>query len=293
MKVGLLESPAARLRAYWLAYLKELEVPAAAPGVASEGALQVGRESLPGESPVVQLALGRILALGRVDGALVPALPAVSGDAWGSALTELLPRRISGLPALIPLQDTTEDLEKAATEIGLRLSQNAGRVRRALEKVRPLAAPHRTEMPMLSRASRATVAVIGPRALLAEDVLAGGLKPALETLGLHAVFSHELPQPDVLKRAERMENAAKATLGDRELFGAASLLSGKSAVRGFIFAIPARDGATGTALKRLAAKQHKPTLLLDIDAGQTEFAELEAFRDRITLGESQAEEDTL
>ncbi|GHF51893.1 hypothetical protein HNQ07_003086 [Deinococcus metalli] len=287
MKVGLLESHAARSSAYWAALLKELGVEVAAPVLADGEALEIGRESLPGEALGVQLALGRILALGRVDAVLVPRLPAVNADAWGEAFTELLPRRISGLPTLIDVPDGGPELESAAAEVGLRLTQNGGTVRRALDRSRLLAGGPRADMPMLTRASRVTVAVIGPRALLAEPVLAGGLRPALEALGLHPVFSHDLPLADVLKRAERMENAEKAADGERELFGAASLLSGKSAVRGLLLAAPARDGAAGAALHRVAQRMHKPTLSMTVEAGQTEFPELEAFRDRVTLGQGQ------
>jgi hypothetical protein len=287
MKVGLLESRAARSNAYWAALLKDLGVETASPTIPDPEALALGQQSLPDEALGVQFALGRVLALGRVDAVLVPQLPPVNGDAWGEAFTELLPRRISGLPALIGVPDGGPDLENAAAEVGLRLTQSGGGVRRALERSRSLAAGARTDMPLLTRAGRATVAVIGPRALLAEPVLAGGLRPALEGVGLHPVFSHELPLTDVMKRAERMENAARVADGERELFGAASLLAGKSAVRGLVMAVPARDGAAGAALARLAQRMHKPTLTLHVEAGQTAFPELEAFRDRVTLGEGQ------
>lgn len=288
MKVGLLESRAARSNAYWAALLKELGVEVATPAVPDDEALALGRESLPDEALGVQFALGRILALGRVDAVLVPHLPELGGDAWGEAFTELLPRRIAGLPTLIDVPDGGSATEGIATEVGLRLTQSGGGVRRALERIRSLTSGPREELPALARASRATVAVIGPRALLAEPLLSGGLRPALEDLGLHPVFSHTLPLADVMKRAERMENAGKVPGGERELFGAASWLAGKSAVRGLVMAVPARDGAAAAALKRLAARLHKPTLTVNVEAGQTDFPELEAWRDLITLGEHQS-----
>ncbi len=292
MRVGLLDSPAARLRAYWAAYLKELEVEAVTPGLDDAEALALGQQSLPGEATTVQLALGRVLALGPVDAALIPQWPAVTGDAWSEALTELLPRRISGLPTLIAVPGRGgPELEGVAAEVGLRVSQNAGGVRRALERVRPLAAEPRVAMPALGRASRTTVAVVGPRVLLAEDILAGGLRPALEAAGLYGVFSHELPLPEVLRRAERMENAAGVPEGERELFGAASLLSGKSAVRGVILAAPARDGAAAAALGRIAARLHQPTLRVDVEAGQTEFDGLQAFAARLGAQAAPTAED--
>ncbi|ACO47192.1 acyl-CoA dehydratase activase-related protein [Deinococcus deserti] len=291
MKVGLLESRAARLGSYWAAYLKELGVEVVTPSLPDAEALALGQESLKSESLPVQLALGRILALDGVDAVLMPQWAPVQGDAWSEALGELLSRRISGLPNMIPVPDTSEGLESAAAEIGLRLSQNAGGVRLALERARIHAAGPRAEMPPLNAPSRVTVGVIGPRILLAEDVLAGQLRQALDALGLHAVYSHELPLTEVLKRAERMDNVATAPTGERELFGAASMLSGKGAVRGLIFASPARDGASHAALQRLAAQQHKPSLVMTVDAGEAEasagsWPELEAFRDRITLGAS-------
>lgn len=292
MRVGLLNSKAARLGAYWAAFLKELEVEVVTPAIPDTEALEIGSQSLPAESPVVQLALGRILGLERADVVVLPQWPAVSGDAWAEAFTELLPRRISGLPTLLAVPDGGEQVEQAATELGLRLTRNAALVRRALERARLLLGGQKADMPLLSRASRATVAVIGPRPLLQEDLLAGQLREKLEHLGLHAVYSSELPLTDTLKRAERMENAARVPEGERELFGAASLLAGKSAVKGLIFAVPAHDGATRAAAVRMADKLHRPTLVLDV-AGQTELDEaMETFRDRITLGQGDGNEGT-
>ncbi|SEJ90562.1 hypothetical protein SAMN04488058_1335 [Deinococcus reticulitermitis] len=287
MKVGLLPAPAAPLSPYWAAYLRELGLTPEAPALSDAEALALGAQSLPGEAPTVQLALGRVLALDRVDAAVLPEWPAVRGDAWGEALTELLPRRISGLPTLLPVPERVQDLTELETQaagLGLRVAQNPGGVRLALERVRPLAQPRAVELPLLTRASRATVAVIGPRPLLMEEVLAGGLRPALEALGLHPVFSYEVPYPEARRRAERLEGFGQMPAGERELFGAASLLAGKGAVAGLLLVSPARDGATRAALGRLAAGLHKPALLLDLDAGEREWPELEAFRDRLTLG---------
>ncbi|QFP77501.1 hypothetical protein [Deinococcus sp. AJ005] len=282
MRVGLLNSPASRLRAYWAAYLKELDVEAVTPALDDAEALALGQQSLPGEPTTVQLALGRILALEAVDAVLLPEWPAVSNDAWSEALTELLPRRISGLPTLIPVPDLGgPDLEGHAAEVGLRVSQNGSAVRGALTKVRLLAAEPRISMPPLGRAGLVTVAVIGPRTLLAEDVLSGSLRPALEAAGLHGVFSPELPHSDVMRRAERMHDAAKVPAGERELFGAASMLAGKSAVRGVLLVSPAHDGAAAAALDRIAAKMHLPTLRIDLNPGQTEFDGLEAFAEKL------------
>ncbi|MFC4426517.1 hypothetical protein [Deinococcus navajonensis] len=293
MKVGLLDSRAARLHGYWAAYLKELGVEVVMPSLPDAEALVLGQNTLPGEALPVQLALGRILALDGVDAVILPQWAPVQGDAWSEALGELLSRRISGLPTMIPVPDSSEGLESAAAEVGLRVSQNAGRVRLALERARIQAAGPKAELPALSVASRVTVGVIGPRTLLAEDVLAGPLRTSVSALGLHGVYSPDLPLTEVLKRAERMEKAESAPAGELELFGAASLLSGKGAVRGLIFAVPARDGATGAALERLAARQHKPTLLLTVDAGAQPgiWPELEAFRDRITLGAARQGQD--
>lgn len=281
MKIGLLEPGGARLTPYWATFLRELGLELTPPMVPDAEALRLGRQSLPGESSVVQLSLGRVLAFGRVDAVLVPAGVAVTGDAWGEAFTELLPRRISGLPALISVPDGGEGLEEAATEVGLRLTRNAGMVRRALDKARPLLAGPRQDMPALSRAGCDTVAVIGPRALLAEPILLGDLHAALEAAGLHAVYSSELPLAEVLARSERLENAAQVPAGERELFGAASLLGGKSAVRGLLLLAPQQDGATRAALEKLASKLHKPTLVLTVAPGQTDFAELTSFAGRL------------
>ncbi|MCD0166666.1 hypothetical protein [Deinococcus sp. 12RED42] len=281
MRVGLLESRAARLPTYWSAYLKELGAEVVVPSLSDAESLALGRESLPGEPAPVQLALGRILSLGRVDLVLLPQWAAVNGDAWSEALPELLARRISGLPTLLGVPDRPDLMEGAAAEVGMRVSQSAGRVRLAIEKVRPLGTDPRSEMPPLSRASRRTVAVIGPRALLGEDALVGPLRAAMDDLGLYPVFSHELPVPDVLKRAERIEQPDRAAPGDLELFGALSLLSGKAAVRGFVFVVPAGDGSAGAAVTRLSARLHKPFTVLTVDGVQMDFPELALLAGRL------------
>lgn len=281
MRVGLLETHAARLPGYWSAFLKELGSEPVLPALDDAEALALGRESLPNEPLSVQLTLGRILSMGRVDAVLLGQWPAVSGDAWSEALPELLARRISGLPALLGVPDRPDLMEGAAAEVGMRVSQSAGRVRLAIEKVRPLGTDPRAEMPPLSRASRRTVAVIGPRALLGEEALVGPLRAALDDLGLYPVFSHELPVPDVLKRAERIEQPDRAAPGDLELFGALSLLSGKAAVRGFVFVVPAGDGSAGAAATRLSARLHKPFTVLTVDGVQTDFPELALLAGRL------------
>ncbi|WP_034386207.1 hypothetical protein [Deinococcus sp. YIM 77859] len=284
MKVGLLDSLGARYGQYWAAFLKELGVEVVQPALPAAEALALGKASLPGEPVQVQLALGRVLELARTDAVLIPQTLPVADDAWGEALTELLPRRISSLPPLIAVPDGGEAMAKAAAELGQRLTRNPGRVRLALERVKPLAAEKREEMPPLSRASRVTVAVIGPRALLADSDLSAGLRAALEALGLHGVYASDLPAAQVAARGARLERAEAAPAGEKALFGALKLLDSKSAVRGVLFAAPARDGAHRAALTRLAALTHKPALVIDVDAGQTEWPELKAFRDRLTLG---------
>jgi len=289
MKVGLLDTLGARHGRYWAAFLKELGVEVLTPALPVAEALALGQESLPDAPVQVQLVLGRVLELGRVDAVLLPQTPAAANDAWGEALTELLPRRLSGLPSLVALPDGGDAMVPAAQDLGQRLTGNPGRVRLALERVKPLANLGREEMPPLGRGSRVTVAVIGPRALLGDPDLSAGLRAALEDLGLHGVYSPDLPASQVAARGERIERAA-APAGEKELFGALKLLEGKSAVRGFVLAAPARDAAHRTALDRLAGKTHKPVLVLDVDAGQpqeqgrAQWPELEAFRDRVTLG---------
>lgn len=284
MKVGLLDTLGARYGRYWAAFLKELGVEVVTPDLPAAEAFALGQESLPDAPVQVQLVLGRVLALGRVDLVLLPQTPPLRGDAWGEALPDLLSRRLSGLPPMQALPDGGPEMVAAATDLGQRLIRNPGRVRLALERVKPLAAPPREDMPPLSRASRVTVAVVGPRALLGDPDLGAGLRAALEDLGLHPVTSPELPPSQVAARGERMERAATAPAGEKELYGSLKLLDGKSAVRGVILAAPARDGAARTALERLAGQTHKPALVVDVDAGQREWPELTAFRDRITVG---------
>ena len=283
MKVGLLDSMGARYGRYWAALLRELGVEVVTPTLPAAEALALGQSSLPDAPVQVQLALGRVLELGRVDAVLLPQMPPVYSDAWSEALAELLPRRISSLPPLVALPDGGPEMVTAAMDLGQRLTGNPGRVRLSLERVKPLANERREDMPPLKLGSRVTVAVVGPRALLADADLSGGLRTALDTLGLHGVFSSDLPAAQVAARGERIERAQTAPAGEKELFGALKLLDGKSAVRGVVLAAPARDAAHHAALERLAGKTHKPTLLIEVDAGQSEWPELARFRDRVTV----------
>ncbi|MFC6591741.1 hypothetical protein ACFP81_06750 [Deinococcus lacus] len=228
----------------------------------------------------VQLALGRILEFGRVDAVVVPRPTAVYGDAWNEALCELLPRRIAGLPLLLDVPGDLSGVETAAAELGQRLVRQPGTVRSALEKVRPLAQPRRQEMPPLQRASRPTVGVIGPRTLLGNAELSAPLRQRLEQLGLHAVYAPDLPQALVAERGERLESS-RAAAGDRALYGALRLLQGKGAVAGLLLVFPARDEAARAALSRLSAEVHKPSLTLEIEAGEHSWPELQALAEQL------------
>lgn len=286
MNLGFLDSLVIRSRSYWMAYLKELGLKVITPELPESELLALGKQSLPNEPVTVQLALGRILELGRLDTVLVPRWQVVGGDAWGEALAELLPRRIAGLPQMISIPDGGPDMEQVATELGLQLVQNPAVVRRAMEKTRMHLQLPKMSMPSLSRASRTSVGVIGPRALLGEEILMSTFHSQLEALGLYGIYSHQLSQDEVLKRSERMDNLVKASQGERELFGAASLLAGKGAVRGLIFVSPARDGHTNRVQQRIAQKLHKASVFLEIDAPQEIWPELPIFKNKIEKVES-------
>ncbi|MFC4456275.1 hypothetical protein [Deinococcus sonorensis] len=291
MKVGLISTFGARQFGFWEAYLNELGVELMLPALSASEVYEVGRQSLQDEPPQVQLALGRVLELERADLILLPALAPVAQDAWGEAFAELLPRRLSGLPPLQTLPDGGPELSGEAARLGQRLVHNAARVQRALERVRPLAQPPRSAMPPLTAPGRQTVLVIGPRALLAEPFLAGQLREQLDALGLHAVYSSDLPPEAVLERAQRY---GPAPLGQQLLQGAQSLLEGKAAVKGLLYVAPERDVAHQQALQRLAAGTHKPHATLLLSPETTDYSELERFRDRLAVGASArpvAEED--
>lgn len=285
VKVGLLDRLGVRHTAYWAAFLAELGIEVVTPALPLAEAVALGRESLPDEPLQVQVALGRILELGRCDVVLLPETSAVAQDAWGEALAELLPRRISGLPTLLTVPDSAEQLRGAAADLGQKLTHNAALVRLALDRVK-LPSP-REDMPLLAQGSRVSLGIIGPRSLVGDRELTLPLRQYLESLDCHPVWAADLPVTQVLTRAARMENAQNALLGEKELFGALKLLEGKSAVRGFVLLAPARDGAMRRALEKL--KTHKPTLLLELDADQTEWPELAAFVERLEVGASHRE----
>ncbi|GHF95864.1 hypothetical protein GCM10017783_04720 [Deinococcus piscis] len=281
----MLTTPQARYADYWRAFLSELDLEPARPRAPYDTWLEAGRGSLPGEPLLVQLALGEILSLGtQVDAVLVPAGLPVHDDAWSGAFAELLPQRIAGLPPLVAVPDEPQALAAAAADLGQRLVGNAALVRRALEQVQPLGQPERREeWPALQRASQVSVGVIGPRSLLAHPELSAGLWQALSRYSLFPVPAHTLPTSQVSDRGERLSDP-RAQAGDRWLYGAARLLEGKGAVQGLVLVAPMQDAGLQAALERVAAELHKPTLLLTLDAGQTEWPELAGFAARLGAG---------
>lgn len=286
VKVGLLDTLGTRHLRYWGAFLQELGVELLRPQLPMPESYALGRQSLPGEPPQVQLALGRLLELDRADLVVAPKLPGLAGDPWSEAFGEVLSRRISSLPALVLVPPDGPEVASAATELGQRLIHNPGKVRLALERVKPLQRSGRAAMPALSAPARRTVAVIGPEALLADAYLSAPLRARLEDLGLHAVYSTDLPRDQLERYAARSGAASEA---ERELAGALAWLGGKADVRGALLAVPARDGparALGARLLAGAQKSgaRKPALLLELAPEIEGWPELPGFVDRVTLG---------
>lgn len=281
MNVGLLDTLGTRYLRFWAPYLNDLGVEVLAPKASKADAYALGRESLAHEPPHVQLALGRILHLDRADLVLLPQTTGVEGDPWGEAFAEVLARRVSSLPALQAVPESGSAAGALAAEIGARLTHNGGLVRRALDRYRPLLTPARASLPELSAASKRTVALIGPEVLLNEPYLLGELPAQLEGQGLHVVPSSDVPRATV---AERGLRSGAGTPGERELAGALSALEGKSAVRGLVFAVPARASAWLKLARRLADSARKPSLVLEVAPETTDWPELDAFARRVSVG---------
>lgn len=282
----MLDTLGSRYLRFWEPYLADLGVDVARPTLPKRDAYELGRESLPGEAPPVQLALGRILELSqasRADAVLMPERTSVAGDPWGAAFADVLSRRVSSLPALLPVPASGDAAASAATELGVRLTGNPGLVRRALDRRRPLLTPPRETMPNLTAASRHTLAVIGPEDLLGEPFLLGTLPAELEALSIHAVFSTQVPR-DIL--AERGLRAGGATPAEREFVGAFQTLEGKGPVRGSILAVPTSAAAYRTFAEKVAKTAHKPVLVLDVSPDRDDWSEVRAFVNRVALGAS-------
>ncbi|AWN23379.1 hypothetical protein DKM44_09175 [Deinococcus irradiatisoli] len=284
MTVGLLNVLGARYWPYWNTFLSELGVEVVTPGLPDAQAYALGRQSLPDVPAQVQLVLGRILELGNVDSVLLPRGRPVTQDAWSSDLADLLPRRLSGLPQLIALPDGGPEMPDAALELGQRLTRNPAQVRLALSKVKLLGQPPRQSMPGLSAASKTSVAVIGPDSVLRDPFFYGPLAARLAELGLYPIAASDLPREQVEERGQRSTTPGGKPLpvGERDLHGAQSLLEGKGAVRGLLYTAPARDAAMLGALNRLAAKAHKPTLVLSLDPDAPHWPDLERFAAQLT-----------
>ena len=277
MKVGLLDTLGARHLRYWAPFLAALGVEAARPALPLADAYALGRESLPGEPAWVQLALGRILELDRSDLVLLPELPALPQDPWSEAFAEVLARRVGGLPQLLTVPVEGEGVASAATELGIGLLHNPGKVRLALERVKPLVQPPRPETPGWSVTGQRTVGVVGPQVLTADPFLTAPLRAALAEAHLHPVWGHALPAEGVAERAQRV---GARTPGEAALAGAVGLLSAKGSVAGLVLAAPARDAAARRALERLAEAAFRPTVVLDVAPELP--ADLGAFAERLS-----------
>lgn len=282
----MLDTLGSRYLRFWEPYLADLGVDVATPTLSKRDAYELGRASLPGEAPYVQLALGRILELSqaaRVDAVLLPERTSVAGDPWGAAFADVLARRLSSLPALLSVPASGDAAASTATELGVRLTGNPGLVRRALDRRRPLLTPARETMPNLGVASRHTLALVGPEDLLGEPFLLGTLPAELEALSVHAVLSAQVPRDLV---AERGLRAGGATPAEREFAGAFQILEGKGPVRGSILAVPASSVAHRTFAEKLAKTAHKPALVLDVSPDRDDWNEVRAFVNRVLLGAS-------
>ncbi len=279
MKVGLIGVSGARPLEFWEAFLRELGVEVAVPTLPPHELYALGKESMPSEAAHLQYLLGRVLELQRSDLVLLPPLLPVAQDAWGEALADLLPRRISGLPPLQLIPDDGPAALSVAGELGQRLTHNPATVRLALDRTRPLSQPPKEAMPRLSVASRPTVAVLGPPALLADPYLSGPLRQKLDALGLHGVYGSDLPASQVQQRAERFGDAPA---GQRWLNGAQGLLEGKSAVQGVLYVYPERDVAWQRALVRMARKVRLPSAVQGIEPDQQGWQELEDLHCQLT-----------
>ena len=132
---------------------------------------------------------------------------------------------------------------------------------------------------MLRVASRSTVAVLGPPALLTDPYLSGPLRDKLDALELHGVYGSDLPASQVWERAERFGDAPA---GQRWLNGAQGLLEGKSAVRGVLYVYPERDVAWQQALGRMAKKVRLPSAVLGIEPDQQGWQPLEDLHRQLT-----------
>ena len=279
MKVGLIGVSGARPLAFWEAFLRELGVEVALSTLPPHELYALGRESMPSEAAHLQYLLGRVLELQRSDLVLLPPLLPVAQDAWGEALADLLPRRISGLPSLQLIPDDGPAALSVAGELGQRLTHNPATVRLALDRARLLSQPRREAIPVLSVASRPTVAVLGPPTLLADPYLSAPLRDKLNALGLHGVYGSDLPASQVWERAERFGDAPA---GQRWLNGAQGLLEGKSAVRGILYVYPERDVAWQQALSRMAKRVRLPSAVLGIEPDQQGWQALEELHRQLT-----------
>lgn len=263
---------------YWQVFLSALEVDVVYPTLPPAELHAVGKDSLQGAPAQVQLLLGQLLSLPRAGLALLPQPLPFAGDPWSEALEEVLPRRISALPELLPVPISGGDagaggaLRSVATTLGQRLTGNPGLVRRALERVQPLERLSHAP-PRWDQTGTRTVGVVLPRSA-ADPAFVAPLRAALAAAGLHPVWSQDLPAEDLQRRAERF---GALSPGEAEIMGAGNMLGGKGAVRGVLYALPARDTAARRAAERSRAAQHRPSALIELEPGAAPDAAVSEF----------------
>ena len=274
---------------FWEAYLATLELEVVKAKADFEQSLEAGNRLMPNEPPSIQLFVGRVLELADigVDAIIVPDLnpgaepgeKAGRADPWAVDLASVLAQRVS-LPTLeaVPayLSDSTSSLTSSiAVRLGQAWTQNTRIVQRGLDRAQLYLKPARTPEPNWNHAGRKTIGVIGEATLLEQPWLWREAKLALETAGLHAVLSTQLPRERLIEAGKKRRSDLTLET-DLEVVGAAITLEAKGQVRGLISLRQPNANMQAILADEVLRKAHKPTLALSFDDAQLQ-QKLESF----------------
>jgi hypothetical protein len=214
-------------------------------------------ESVPGAA--FKAAVAEALALSAMDAVLVPELnpgediPRGGGqDPWIASFPEALAKSVVGLPPILSVPAGLEEgLESLVINMLHGLTHDPALARRTWEKSRGFARPPRYIEPRWLSPGLVTVGLIGQPWLLGDGALA-----ALAEEGRHLVSQHQL-DPNIL-RQEGARVAERLVATDREVLGAARLMSRKGSVERLIMLVDESSGADRWLFEKARRIQRKP-----------------------------------
>ncbi len=206
-----------------------------------------------------KLAVAEALALQDADVILAPDLnpgeevSRGSGqDPWIASFPEALAKAVVGLPAILSVPAALDEgLESLTIRTLHHLTHDPALSRRTWEKSRGFAKPPRYSEPRWTSPNAETVGLLGQPWLLGDVAL-----KSLARDGQHLVSQHQLDPALLRREGARVSQRLIAT--DREVLGAAHLMSRKGSVKRLIMLADESSGADSWLAESVRRSQRKP-----------------------------------